>query len=88
MLRREQGLKCLNDYHILPFLDQDVDGEPYYRIDNSTLSFGYVGLNEMLLALFGEGIDLDIIFVAVDCKFVLAHFSIVYFSFIFFQAAV
>ena len=57
MLRREQGLKCLNDYHILPFLDQDVDGEPYYRIDNSTLSFGYVGLNEMLLALFGEGIE-------------------------------
>ena len=57
MLRREQGLKCLNDNHILPFLDQDVDGEPYYRIDNSTLSFGYVGLNEMLLALFGEGIE-------------------------------
>lgn len=57
LLRREQGLKCLNDYHILPFLDQDVEGSPYYRIENSTLSFGYVGLNEMLLALFGEGIE-------------------------------
>lgn len=57
MIRREQGLKCLNDFKILPFLDQDVDGDTYYRIRNSTLSFGFVGLNEMLLSLFGEGID-------------------------------
>ena len=57
LIRREQGLKCLNDFKILPFLDQDVDGDTYYRIRNSTLSFGFVGLNEMLLSLFGEGID-------------------------------
>lgn len=56
MIRREQGLKCLNEFNILPFLSQDVDGDPYYNIDNSTLSFGFVGLNEMLLSLMGEGI--------------------------------
>ena len=28
-----------------------------FRIENSTLSFGFVGLNEMLLSLFGEGIE-------------------------------
>ena len=53
MLRREQGLKCLNDFHILPFLKQKVAEDSYYRIQNSTLSFGFVGLNEMLLSLFG-----------------------------------
>ncbi|WP_409201102.1 anaerobic ribonucleoside-triphosphate reductase [Methanobrevibacter sp. DSM 116169] len=57
MLRREQGLKCLDDFKILPFLDQKVEDDTYYRVRNSTLSFGFVGLNEMLLALFGEGID-------------------------------
>ncbi|MDL2246244.1 anaerobic ribonucleoside-triphosphate reductase, partial [Methanobrevibacter sp. OttesenSCG-928-K11] len=57
MIRREQGLKCLDDFKILPFLDQDVEGDTYYRIRNSTLSFGFVGINEMLLSLFGEGID-------------------------------
>lgn len=57
LIRREQGLKCLDQFKILPFLDQDVDGDTYYRIRNSTLSFGFVGLNEMLLSLFGEGID-------------------------------
>ncbi|MCC7553894.1 MAG: anaerobic ribonucleoside-triphosphate reductase [Methanobacteriaceae archaeon] len=57
MLRREQGLKCLNDFKILPFLSQEVENDTYYRIKNSTLSFGFVGLNEMLLSLFGEGID-------------------------------
>ena len=57
MLRREQGLKCLNVFHILPFLDQKVGDDSYYRIRNSTLSFGFVGLNEMLLALFGKGIE-------------------------------
>lgn len=57
MLRREQGLKCLNDFHILPFLKQKVGEDSYYRIQNSTLSFGFVGLNEMLLSLFGNGIE-------------------------------
>ncbi|WP_295722270.1 anaerobic ribonucleoside-triphosphate reductase [uncultured Methanobrevibacter sp.] len=57
LIRREQGLHCLNDYDILPFLTQEIKDEYYYRIDNSTLSFGFVGLNEMLMALFGQGID-------------------------------
>lgn len=57
LIRREQGLKCLDKFHILPFLKQDVGGDTYYRIRNSTLSFGYVGINEMLLSLFGKGID-------------------------------
>jgi len=57
MLRREQGLKCLDDFKILPFLNQKIEDDTYYRIRNSTLSFGFVGLNEMLLALFGVGND-------------------------------
>lgn len=57
MLRREQALKCLYNYNLLPFLSQRNDDEMYYRIENSTLSFGFVGINEMLLSLFGEGID-------------------------------
>ncbi|WP_066972086.1 anaerobic ribonucleoside-triphosphate reductase [Methanobrevibacter filiformis] len=56
-LRREQGLKCLNDYNLLPFLKQDVEEDIYYRIENSTMSFGFVGINEMLQSLFGTGIE-------------------------------
>lgn len=57
MMRRQQGLKCFQDFGILPFLNQKVEDDTYYRIRNSTLSFGFVGLNEMLLSLFGAGID-------------------------------
>lgn len=57
MMRRQQGLNCFENYGILPFLNQKVEDDIYYRIRNSTLSFGFVGLNEMLLALFGVGID-------------------------------
>ncbi|MDR3292050.1 MAG: anaerobic ribonucleoside-triphosphate reductase [Methanobrevibacter sp.] len=56
-IRREHGLKCFNEYNLLPFLNQEVEDELYYRIENSTLSLGFVGLNEMLLTLFGEGIE-------------------------------
>ena len=31
--------------------------DPYYRVDNSTLSFGFVGLNEMLMAQTGAGLE-------------------------------
>jgi len=44
--RMEQGL--------LPFLTQDVDGEPYYRLDRVVHSIGFIGLNEMLKAHVGE----------------------------------
>jgi ribonucleoside-triphosphate reductase len=57
MIRRNHTLKCLNEYKIFPFLSQDYEGEQYYQIDNATLSFGFNGLNEMLLSLFGEGIE-------------------------------
>ena len=57
MIRRNHTLKCLNEYKIFPFLSQDYEGEQYYQIDNATLSFGFNGLNEMLLSLFGAGIE-------------------------------
>jgi ribonucleoside-triphosphate reductase len=57
MLRRRQAMHCLDDYNLLPFLTQDVDGERYYRVENSTMSFGFVGLNEMLLEHCGQGIE-------------------------------
>ncbi len=44
--RLEQGL--------LPFLTQDVNGEPYFRIDRVVHSIGYVGVNEMVKAHTGE----------------------------------
>lgn len=56
-IRREHALKCLNQYNILPFLSQKFDGEMYYRIENATLSFGFVGLNEMLITHTGEGLE-------------------------------
>lgn len=57
MLRRDQALKCLNNYNLLPFLSQEVEDELYYRIENSTMSFGFVGLNEMLMSILGVGIE-------------------------------
>lgn len=56
LIRRQQGKQCLESYNLLPFLSQEVDGEPYYKINNSTLTFGFVGLNEMLLSHTGSGI--------------------------------
>ena len=58
LIRREQGLKALNESKILPFISQTISDEdsPYYRVENSTLSFGFNGLNEMLLSLFGVDI--------------------------------
>jgi len=59
MLRREQALNCLNNYNLLPFLSQESEEERYYRVENSTMSFGFVGLNEMLLSHCGVGIEDD-----------------------------
>ncbi|MEW6010917.1 anaerobic ribonucleoside-triphosphate reductase [Methanobacterium alkalithermotolerans] len=56
-LRRESALNCLNKYNMLPFLHQEFEDEMYYRIENSTMSFGFVGLNEMLLSYLGRGIE-------------------------------
>jgi len=57
MIRREQALACLDDYNLLPFLSQDLNGDRYYRVENSTMSFGFVGLNEMLKSFCGSGIE-------------------------------
>ncbi|MCE5214041.1 MAG: anaerobic ribonucleoside-triphosphate reductase [Methanobacterium sp.] len=57
LLRRQQAMSCLDNYNLLPFLTQEFDGERYYSIDNATLSFGFVGLNEMLQYHCGEGIE-------------------------------
>ena len=57
LIRRDQAMHAFNNYNILPFLKQEYEGESYYRIENSTLSFGFNGLNEMLMALFGVGVE-------------------------------
>jgi ribonucleoside-triphosphate reductase len=57
LLRRKQSMDCLDDFNLLPFLTQENEGERYYRVNNSTLSFGFVGLNEMLMSHCGVGID-------------------------------
>ena len=57
LIRRERALKCLNNYKLLPFLTQKMGEDPYYQVDNSTLSFGFVGLNEMLMAQTGAGLE-------------------------------
>lgn len=52
MKRREHGLNHLFKWDTNKFLTQpDVNGESYYRIDNGTLSFGFVGLYETLKIL-------------------------------------
>lgn len=57
MIRRQQSVACLDDYNMLPFLTQELDGERYYRVENSTMTFGFVGLNEMLRAHCGTGME-------------------------------
>ncbi|HTX61806.1 MAG TPA: anaerobic ribonucleoside-triphosphate reductase, partial [Methanobacterium sp.] len=57
LLRRNQAMNCLDNYNLLPFLTQEFEGDRYYSINNATLSFGFVGLNEMLQYHCGEGIE-------------------------------
>ncbi|MDO5835013.1 MAG: anaerobic ribonucleoside-triphosphate reductase [Methanobacterium sp.] len=57
MLRRKQAVACLDDYNLLPFLTQELNDERYYRVENSTMTFGFVGLNEMLQSFCGSGIE-------------------------------
>ncbi len=52
-LKREIIIKRMKQ-GALPFLTQDVNGEPYYRVDKVVRSIGFVGLNEMLKAHIGE----------------------------------
>lgn len=55
-LRKAHGQKLLNDYNLMPFLSQG-DSDPYYKIDNATLSIGFVGLNEMVEVLTGYSLE-------------------------------
>lgn len=52
IIRRKHGEKVLNEYKLNPFLSQILpDGSMYYKIENSTLSFGFVGMDEALRAM-------------------------------------
>ena len=52
--RRELAKKYLDKHYHLKFLSQkDVNGEPYYQLENGTLSFGIVGLYEAVELLDG-----------------------------------
>ena len=57
LIRRDQAVKAFEDWKILPFLSQEVYDGTYYRLENGTLSFGFNGLNEMLQATVGAGIE-------------------------------
>lgn len=52
LLRRERVEALLNKKNLLPFLFQkNKEGETYYRIDTTSLAFGFVGMHETLLAM-------------------------------------
>lgn len=61
LIRYKNGEKCLNEYNLLPFLSQTADGddEPYYSIENATLSYGILGMNEFVQCATGYGIGED-----------------------------
>lgn len=53
----ESKRKILRKYLLnggAPFLTQDLDGEPYFDLDSSTNSIGFVGLNEMVKYMTGR----------------------------------
>ncbi|HIP25036.1 MAG TPA: anaerobic ribonucleoside-triphosphate reductase [Archaeoglobus profundus] len=51
---KEEVIRKRMEQGALPFLTQDVNGEPYYRLDKVVRSIGFVGLNEMLKAHVDE----------------------------------
>jgi len=58
-LRYEMGVRHLERLGPHSFLTQGLDeGDPYYRVENATLSFGFVGLDEAIRTYLGgsEGI--------------------------------
>ena len=52
-------IKARLEEGLLPFLTQDVNGEPYYRIDRVVHSIGYLGVNEMAQAFTGKEMHED-----------------------------
>lgn len=58
LLRRARSEKLLNKINMMPFLNQeDCDGNKYFNLEHSTLSFGIVGLSDCLTVLTGTGLD-------------------------------
>ena len=56
LLRRNRAEACFDNFDLNPFLMQkDVDGNPYYRIEHSTLGFGLLGLDDALRNLGFDG---------------------------------
>jgi anaerobic ribonucleoside-triphosphate reductase len=57
LLVRKQHAHKMLDNGLMKFLTQkDIDGTPYYRVENATLSFGVVGLSDALRVLHGSDI--------------------------------
>ncbi|AIJ05915.1 anaerobic ribonucleoside-triphosphate reductase NrdD [Methanocaldococcus bathoardescens] len=54
LIKHEVTKERLYTDNLMPFLTQEFDGEPYYRYENTTKTFGFVGLNEMLKYHLGE----------------------------------
>lgn len=52
-IKHKTTLKILND-RIMPFMTQKFEDDQYYRYDNTTKTFGFVGLNELLQYHLGE----------------------------------
>jgi ribonucleoside-triphosphate reductase len=58
LLRKARSEKLLYKTNMMPFLNQeDCDGNKYFNLDNSTLSFGVVGLSDCIRILSGTGLD-------------------------------
>ena len=55
LLRRKiRAENLLWDYNLFPFISQEIESEQYYKIDNSTLSFGFCGMAEAVKIITGE----------------------------------
>ncbi|WP_423793241.1 anaerobic ribonucleoside-triphosphate reductase [Methanocaldococcus indicus] len=59
LIKHNITLERLYEDKMLPFLTQKFDGEDYYRYENTTKTFGFVGLNEMLKFHIGKELHED-----------------------------
>ena len=57
LVRKAHAIKLMDKHNMMPFLTQEIDDEPYYRIENATLSFGIVGLSEAIQVMTGTGLE-------------------------------
>ncbi|MBW3003182.1 anaerobic ribonucleoside-triphosphate reductase [Candidatus Woesearchaeota archaeon] len=51
---KRECIQKVMDSGAAPFLTMDCNGKPYFKIEASTNSLGFIGLNEMLKSLTGE----------------------------------